>query len=303
MVIVMNDNYKIIYIKKKNKLRKLITYNGELKRHEHEFIVNKIKTVFSPSIFSKGYVEKESIYTNVGAHMYNNYFFKTDIKDFFSSINHKKLIEELYKEIYMVASAKDCREIVERCSIYDKGLPLGFVSSPLLANIYLKRFDIKLYSKLKRLGCDNLIYTRYVDDIMISFKNTDESSKEIKKQIELILEKCLREYYLKVNYKKTKFIDFYRTGQVRLTGITIVEKNGKRRLSIGRENKRKLFYDAINYKKNNYNSKGEAQKIKGRLSFYLSIEKTNFEDFISDGMKKELEELGFSSLIDLIFSM
>lgn len=297
----MSDEYKITYIKKKNKIRKIITYNNIEKRKQHQFIYNKINLIFKPSIYSKGYVLNESIYTNVAAHVYNNYFYKTDISDFFQSINHKKLIDELYNEIKEIASPSDCYKIVNECSFYDKGLPLGFITSPLLANIYLKRFDNEIYSKLKKLKCENIIYTRYADDMIISFKNTQEDLKQITKEINTIVTKCLKKYHLTLNKKKTRFIEFNRTKQVRITGITIVEKKGKRRISVGRNNKRKLFYELINlYKNENKCDENKINKIKGKLSFYLSIEKTGFEDFLSENMKKELNNLGFDSMIELV---
>lgn len=297
----MNEDYKVIFIKKKNKIRKIITYSNLQKRKQHQFIYNKINEVFKPSIYSKGYVKKESIYTNVIPHLYNNYFFKTDIKDFFQSINHKKLIDELYKEIKNIASPGDCYNIIKQCSYNNKGLPLGFITSPLLANIYLKRFDIRLYSKLKKLSCDNIIYTRYADDIMISFKDTYKDINTVKYEIEKLVSNCLKNYYLKINKSKTKFISFEKTHQVRLTGITIVEKKGLRRISIGRNQKRKFFYEVINKCKNNEKiSEFEVKKIKGKLSFYLSIEKNNFEDFITNNMKKEIKNFNYDSFIELV---
>ena len=297
----MNEDYKVIFIKKKDKIRKIITYNNLEKREQHQFIYNKINKVFKPSIYSKGYIKNESIYTNVIPHLYNNYFFKTDIKDFFQSINHKKLIETLYDEIKDIASPGDCYKIVEQCSYSKRGLPLGFITSPLLANIYLKRFDINLYSKLKQLNCKNIIYTRYADDIMISFKETTENLNTIKKEIEKIISDNLKKYYLKVNKQKTKFIIFEKAHQVRLTGITIVEKNNLRRISVGRNQKRKFFYDVINRCKSDEKmSEVDIKRIKGKLSFYLSIEKKDFENFITNNMKQEIEKLNHSSFIELI---
>lgn len=234
--------------------------------------------------------------------MYNNYFFKTDIKDFFASINHNKLVIELYKEIKNIATLKDCRDIVDKCSYGNRGLPLGFITSPLLSNIYLKRFDIKLYHKLKYLDCDNIVYTRYADDIMISFKNTKINSLDLQNQIYTILEECLRDYYLRINNKKTKFIVFEKSKQVRLTGTTITERQGKRRISIGRNHKRKFFYDVINIantKKNKRNDY-EIRKLKGLLSFYLSVEKKEFESFISNNMKKEIYKHNCKTLYELV---
>lgn len=296
----MKNNYKIIYIYTKNKKRKIVKYSNVLIREQHKFIANKIDKIFEPSIFTKGYIKNQSIYTNAYSHLYNNYFIKTDIKNFFQNINHNLMIKELYKEINSIASPKDCYDIVKLCSINEKGLPLGLISSPILSNIYLKRFDILLYKKLKYIKCDNIVYTRYADDIIVSFKKTDEDLITIKNQILNTIEDCLKLYKMKMNYKKTKFISFYKTKQVRITGITIVEKNGKRRISIGRNNKRKLFYRAINYKKSINKSLVEKNKIKGLLSFYLSIEKENYESFITDNMRKEIFNFGYESFIDFV---
>ena len=298
----MNNDYKIMYIKTKKKVRKLVTYNNLEQKELHNYINKKLLSTYKPSIFAKGYIKGESIYSNVTAHMYNNYFFKTDIKNFFPSINHNRLVSELHKEIKSVATIKDCRDIVDKCSYSDRGLPLGFVTSPILSNIYLKRFDIELYHKLKYLDCDSIIYTRYADDIMISFKKTEIDLLDLKNQIYTIVEECLRSYNLKVNNRKTKFIDFKKNKQVRLTGVTIVEKQGKRKISIGRNHKRKFFYDVINIAniKKEKRSSYDVSRLKGLLSFYLSIEKTEFEKFISNNMKKELHKHKCKTLCEMV---
>lgn len=295
----MNSDYKIKYIKTKNKIRKIITYDNDIKRKEHQYIAQKINSNFKPSIFSKGYIKEESIYTNAKAHLYNDYYIKTDIKNFFGTINHNVLKKKIYKELKNVISPKDCDQLIKKCSISNKGLPLGLITSPILSNMYLKDFDIILYKRLAKLDCQNIIYTRYADDIIISFKDC-KVPKKIYKQIIIIIENLLAEYNLKLNFKKTKFIDFKKTKQVKITGVNIVEKNGQRRLSIGRNNKRILFYQAINYKKMQNNDAKEKKKLKGKMSFYLSIEKTNFEDFITLNMRKELETFGYTNFIDFM---
>ena len=298
----MNNEYKIMYIKTKKKIRKIVTYNNQKQKEMHNYINNKILTAYKPSIFAKGYIKGESIYSNVSAHMYNNYFFKTDIKDFFPSINHNKLALELYKEIKNIATIKDCRDIIDKCSCGNKGLPLGFITSPLLSNIYLKRFDIMLYHKLKYFDCDNIVYTRYADDIVISFKKSDIQLLDLQRQIYTLLKECLRNYNLKINEKKTKFIVFEKSKQVRLTGVTITERQGKRRISIGRNQKRKYFYDVINLakEKKSKRNKYQVNRLKGLLSFYLSIEKKEFENFISNNMKKELYKHNCKTLCELV---
>lgn len=295
----MDNNYKIKFIKTNNKIRKIITYDNDLLRKEHQYIVKKVNLYFEPSIFSKGYIRNESIYTNAKAHLYNDFFIKTDIKNFFVSINHNVLKKKIYKELSHVMSPRDCELLLKKCTISDKGLPLGLITSPILSNIYLKDFDIALYKKLSKLDCNNIIYTRYADDMIISFGYC-LNPKKIYKKIVFIIEELLKEYYLVLNSQKTKFIYFNKSKQVKITGVNIVEKNGKRRLSVGRNNKRKLFYDAINYKKNQCNSILEKKRLKGKLAFYLSIEKINFEDFITKNMRCELEMYGYDNFIDFM---
>ena len=77
-----------------------------------------------------------------------------------------------------------------------------------------------------------------------------------------------------------------------------------RRISVGRNQKRKFFYDVINKCKTDTKiSEIEVKRIKGKMSFYLSIEKECFEDFITKNMKIEIEKLGYNSLIELINSL
>ena len=296
-------DYVVRYIKTKNKVRKIITYSNDVARDNHVFICNKINKCFEPSKFSKGYVSGESIYTNAKAHMYNDYFIKMDIKDFFNSINHRVLRKKLYKEINTIASPSDCYRIVKECSLYDKGLPLGLITSPVLSNIYLKDFDKLLYKYLKRIDCDNIIYTRYADDIFISFKAYSTNYMDICFKCKYYVELFLKKYHLGLNENKTKFIDFNKSKQVRLAGVSIVEKKGLRRLSVGRNNKKKLFYMALDLKKNINRSKNDVLYIKGLLSYYLSIEKDGFDNFLSENMKKELKELNYNSIQELINSL
>jgi len=55
---------------------------------------------------------------------------------------------------------------------------VGFITSPILSNIYMKEFDNIFYGRLKELGQSNIIYTRYADDMIISF-NTRKTLSNI----------------------------------------------------------------------------------------------------------------------------
>ena len=239
--------------------------------------------------------------------MYNDFFIMLDIKNFFNNITHEKLIKRLYIEINKknknAITLLECAEIVKKCSVSNRGIPLGFVTSPILANIYLKEFDNILYGKLKKLTAENIIYTRYADDLCISFKN-NINNEEINEEIIKIVSKLLKRYSLKLNNNKTRNYNINVVNHIKITGINIVVKeNGKRTLSVGKKIKNNLFWCAINlYKDKNSNKDYQKQslRIKGLNSFILSIEKNGYEDCYSEKMKNIIIKLGFENLQDLI---
>lgn len=295
------------YIKTKKKCRKIITYvNGEnILREKHERIVSLLKQECSDSIFAKAYLEHSSIVKNAKAHMYNDIFLFFDVKDFFPSINHNYLIQRLYKELNKNGntSINSCSKLVKLCSVNDKGLPLGLVSSPILSNIYMKEFDNILYGKLKKMKLQNVIYTRYADDIVISFK-AEDIDIDINSNIRECVNRCLRQVHLKSNANKERIYDIRKGGHVRITGINIViENDNYRRITVGRKRKDKLYSDVMNYYKQLPNDRKIALKIKGNESFILSVEGKEYETCYSKNMMQAIKGYGFDSLHDMIKAM
>lgn len=297
------------HIKTKNKIRKIITYRSddcELKQ-KHQKINSFLQSRFIPSVFSKGYVKGRSIYDNALSHMYNDYFIMLDIKDFFPHICHKQLSEKIFYELNLVKSdqisKKECNDIIECCSISTRGLPLGFITSPILSNIYLKEFDCIFYGYLKKMELDNIIYTRYADDIIVSFKSSSVTMlPEIETNIIDTVKSLLSRYGLQLNSRKTRAYNLNVSNHVRITGINITKaQDGYRHLSVGRALKNELFWEAVSCFETQ--NKDEIQRIKGLQSFILSVEKSGYESCYSQGMQRRLYELGYESLKDLIDSL
>ncbi len=301
-----HDDIIIHYIKTKNKIRKIVTYRSDdcLLRQKHEKIQLFLEDRFLPSIFSKGYVSGRSIYQNAMAHIYNDYFIMLDIKNFFPSICHKQLSEKIFREINLLVpnqiNRKECNEIVDICSVNSRGIPLGFVTSPTLSNIYLKEFDNIFFGKLKKLELDNIIFTRYADDITISFKSdSTEKLKELENAVVSISSTLLSRYGLRINPKKTRSYSLNISNHVRVTGINITKDNdNKRKLTIGRSVKNKLYWDALACL--DMNDIKKINHVKGMQSFILSVEKNGYEGCFSRNMINKINELGFSSLKQLI---
>lgn len=299
----MDEQLVVKYIKTKNKVRKIVTYtdDNELRKY-HQRVADFLAKYTKNSIFAKAYVPHSSIYKNAQAHMYNDIFIKMDIKDFFPSLNHRYLAECLYYEINKnkAISRKECYEIVRKCSVGDKGLPLGLVSSPALANLYMNEFDGLLYGKIKQMGLQNPIYTRYADDMVISYQADDAKAEQIQ-EIKYVVQQLLKKVHLRLNEKKTRCYDLHRTNHVRITGISITKsEENYRHISIGRKAKNQMFWDAVNMYDQENKDYAKINHLKGYCSFALSIEKKGIESCYSDQMMKLLQQRGCNSLKELI---
>lgn len=297
----------IRYIRTKNKTRKLATYRADdcALRIQHEKINRFLNERFIPSIFTKGYTKGRSIYHNAYAHMYNDYFIMMDIKNFFPHICHKQLAEKIYYEINLAEpnqiSLLECKRIVDLCSISERGLPLGFITSPILSNIYLKEFDGIFYGQLKRLGLNNLIYTRYADDLTVSFQWAAEGKPQEENEIVQLVSKLLSRYGLRLNAQKTRSYNLNVSNHVRVTGVNITKDDAARRkLTVGRAAKNDLFWRAIACMR----TKDATEKayVKGMQSFILSIEKNGYESCYSESMLEIVKSYGFPCLKDMIDS-
>lgn len=317
----MEKKYKIVYITRKGKRRKLVTYNKEEQKEKHIKIKKFLDNKLYFSQFTKAYIKNASIYKNVKAHMYNDIFFKFDIKHFFENIDHKILLRILHKELNRnnnkPYSILEVAELIRECIASEKGLPLGLITSPILANIYLKEFDNILYGKLKKMDLLNVIYTRYADDLTISFKDGTSNLdpliiSDIKESIEEEIVTLLNRYKLKLNKKKTSVVNLNISNHVRITGISIIKsEQNYRRLSVGKKKIAELYDDAIEIYKKKFidsaeltaNDFYEIQRIKGLQSFILSIHKKGYENMLSNEMIHKVKALGFLKLEDLIKSL
>lgn len=304
-----NPDIVIRYIRAKGKTRKLATYRSEgcELRIKHGKINQFIAERFIPSVFTKGYVKNRSIYHNARAHLYNDYFIMLDIQKFFPSICHKQLADRLFYEMNLIAKGqinrKECKEVVSSCSISSRGLPLGFITSPILSNVYMKEFDGIFYGRLKQLGLKNIIYTRYADDITVSFQCDDQSPlPDTQARIIDIAASLLSKYGLRLNPKKTRSYNLNISNHVRITGINITKQpNNIRRLTVGRSVKCRLYWDALGCMETM--DPEQIAHVKGLQSFVLSIEKNGYENCFSEGMLQQVRNFGFSNLKELIDSL
>ncbi len=126
---------------------------------------------------------------------------KTDVENYFETIDHDILLEILNKQI------KD-KAIVRLLSLFMQvggfkeqnynehlyGVYQGDILSPLLSNIYLNEMDQFLEKK-------ELHFVRYADDFALFFKGKNEAYKSLKE-----LKKFLKTLKLKLGHDKTEIV-------------------------------------------------------------------------------------------------
>lgn len=124
---------------------------------------------------------------------------RTDIKNFFPSINKHKLYQKINNQNIL---KKDSMDILKEFIFNNKieGVPLGLGFSNHLAEFYLAEFD----SDLKKAFIPELFF-RYVDDIIIiSYSERLNCIYEDEEAIRNKLDDIMRKYNLERNDNKTE---------------------------------------------------------------------------------------------------
>lgn len=131
-----------------------------------------------------------------------DYYIKIDIKNFFPSISHDKLLKMIRKKI----RKKEVLALIEKAMttptipyptkdhvLSNKGVPQGIAIASMLANIYLSKLDRKYLETSTEHR-----YFRYVDDILILCKTTNFQT------IKIDVIKQLKDLNLEINIPKYK---------------------------------------------------------------------------------------------------
>ena len=125
-----------------------------------------------------------------------------DIEKYFDTVNHDKLISILREKVNDKRTLHLIRSLLKAgvmenglVSPSELGVPQGGPLSPILANIYLDKFD-------KELETRGLHFVRYADDCDI-FVKSEMAANRVMKSVTSWLE---RKLFLKVSQTKTKVV-------------------------------------------------------------------------------------------------
>jgi RNA-directed DNA polymerase len=127
---------------------------------------------------------------------------RSDIKDFFDTIPHHKLLAKL--EPYLAPEVQNLLGMILQTPIKDglalhipeRGIAQGSSISPLLSNFYLNPFDNAVNSQGRAL-------VRYADDFVIAASTVSEAAKGLE-----VAQEVLRDLELCLNDTKTQVVSF-----------------------------------------------------------------------------------------------
>lgn len=197
---VHNDKKRVVYVftREENYILKLLTY----------LLIRKYDKVFANNLFSfraKHGVKKAVSFLKSQANLADKYVYKSDISDYFNSVDITLLLPKL-KELmsddepaYQLIEGllTDPRVLLTDGSIVEekKGIMAGVPLASFLANVYLKEMDWYFQT-------NGISYARYSDDIILFASSAQEREDSIN-----YIHKCLAEAHLKMNAKKELLTD------------------------------------------------------------------------------------------------
>lgn len=212
-----------------------------------------------------------NILDNARAHKDFKHILRMDIKGCYQSIHFVKIRNALVNNSLNLGrmSYNTMSSALSFC-LYEtevRGpniLPTGAPTSPILCNIALTPID---YLIIKLLEGRGYTYTRYMDDLHISTKNT-------KRDWNLIIEvtKILESHLLTVNTKKTRWMTNSPDEKIIVTGVNI--GNGS---NLPRDFRRTLRVKLQNLAQN---GKGIDAETQGCLAYVKSIDEPRYYQFL-----------------------
>lgn len=118
--------------------------------------------------FVNGFTKNKSISTNANSHINQDFVLNIDIKNFFPSITFKR-IHGLLTSKKAFNFPDDIAIMIANLVTYNKQLPQGAPTSPILSNIICHNLDC-FFDRWMKKSQKKITYTRYADDISFSGK-------------------------------------------------------------------------------------------------------------------------------------
>ncbi|SDS42141.1 RNA-directed DNA polymerase [Pseudomonas asplenii] len=281
----IEPHYKITTLKGMKIYRpdeKLKAYHKFLNLFVFDFLKINKDVVYS---YRKGV----NVVSAVKKHANNKHFFQTDLKNFFNSIDKELVRNTIHSNLEHIPISnldKHLDRILELSTVEDK-LPIGFSTSPIISNACLQKFDSVLEDYC---ASEDLIYTRYSDDIILS-SGGNTRLYGIEAKVSEILRECFGGK-LNLNPSKTKFSSV--GNKIKILGMVILP-NGTVTIDSKLKNTIEVLLHFYASDKEKFKDRlaSESSKLKGensigllQISGYLNYVNTTDPNYLNKLRKK-----------------
>lgn len=197
---------------KKDKRDRIVYENGLPKKRTINATtgrLNNFQNIIAKKILSniplppnvKGSVKGSSNIANAKAHLGKHYKFKTDIKKYFPSIGHQRVLKMFIDNGF----SNKVASLLTHITTNNFELPQGTPTSSIIANLVFVPNDLRINEYCK---VNKLTHTRYVDDLV--FSSHFNFKDKVLDLIQFILDDGFR-----IAIKKT----IYTAGSLEITGV------------------------------------------------------------------------------------
>lgn len=273
----ISQDYTTFFIPKRSGgLREINAPNTELMERlklMKEVFQYQLHVVYHNAAYA--YVPNRNIVSALKIHQHNKsrWFLKLDIKDFFPNCNFEFVSKTLHKIYpFSTMTQEDIDSFLWICFRNDS-LPQGTPMSPMLTNLIMIPID---YAIQEYAYENNLCYTRYADDILISAYN-DFDWHRVVESIDTIFRTLETPFQLK--REKTRYGSS--SGRNWNLGLMLNKDN---KITVGYRNKKNykamLNNLMIAEASGNFWSRDELYHFQGITSYYLSVEPEYFKNLI-----------------------
>ena len=284
-LIKIEESYKSFEIPKKaGGTRVIDSPNKQLKRIQtqlgkkvYDIHKNYIDQKRIASNISHGFETGKSIITNARIHKNKKYLLNIDIANFFSSINFGR-VQGYFNKSQEFMFSKEVSTIISQLVCYEKKLPQGAPTSPIISNLIFNIVDLRILSLAKKY---KLSYTRYADDMSFSTNNKAFRTDHIEFIQELKV--LLKNSGFDINESKTR-LEYYSSRQ-EVTGLTVNKKINARRKFIKQT---RAMVDQL-FKTDSFKIDGvigTEEQLEGRLAFINQLDWYN-NDLESESKKNK----------------